>query len=62
MMRDTRCVRRGEEDELPVLGETRTAHRLDLLVQIIRLLLKIVPDQRQRVLKEEAAVYELVEE
>ena len=45
-----------------VLGETVTAHRLDLLVQIIRLLLKMVPDQRQRVLKEEAAVYELVEE
>jgi four helix bundle protein len=34
-----------------ILGETTTAHRLDLLAQIIRILLVIVPNQRGRHLK-----------
>jgi four helix bundle protein len=45
-----------------VLGETVTNHRLEWLAKIIRLLLKMVPDQRQRVLKEETVIYELPEE
>ncbi|GIK39821.1 MAG: four helix bundle protein [Chloroflexota bacterium] len=45
-----------------VLGETVTTHRLEWLAKIIRLLLKMVPDQRQRVLKEEPSIYELPEE
>jgi hypothetical protein len=40
------------------LGEAVTTHRLDLLAQIIRLLLKMVPDQRQRVLREEPLIYD----
>jgi four helix bundle protein len=40
-----------------ILGETVTAHRIDLLTQIIRLLLTIVPAQRRTTLKEESAVY-----
>jgi four helix bundle protein len=35
-----------------VLGEEVTVHRLDLLTQIIRLLLVMIPDQRGRVLRE----------
>jgi four helix bundle protein len=34
-------------------------HRLTLQTQIIRLLLKMVPDQRQRTLREEDALYEI---
>jgi len=41
-----------------VLGETVTQHRLQLLTQIIRLLLTMVPQQRQRVLREEIAPYQ----
>ncbi len=41
-----------------VLGEVATAPRLDLLTQIIRLLLVMVPDQRSLVTKEAAAIYE----
>jgi len=32
-------------------------HRIGLLTEIIRLLLKMVPDQRRNVLKEESAEY-----
>lgn len=45
-----------------VLGETVTTHRLEWLAKIIRLLLKMVPDQRQQILKEETVNYELPEE
>lgn len=41
-----------------VLGETVTQHRLQLLTQIIRLLLTMVPQQRQHVLREEIAPYQ----
>jgi four helix bundle protein len=34
-----------------ILGETATAHRLELLAQIIRMLLVMVPNQRGRHLK-----------
>jgi four helix bundle protein len=37
-----------------VLGEDVSAHRLDLLTQITRLLLVMIPDQRGRVLRESA--------
>ena len=40
-----------------VLGDAVTAHRLDLLAQIIRQLLVIVPAQRGRYLKEEPGIY-----
>jgi len=42
-----------------ILGEVATADRLDLMTQIIRLLLVMVPGQREQVLKEEATVYEV---
>ncbi len=41
-----------------VLGEGVVSHRLDLLKDIIRLLLTMVPQQRGRTLHEEAAVYD----
>lgn len=41
-----------------VLSQSVVSHRLDLLTQIIRLLLVMIPDQRGRVLREEPAVYE----
>jgi four helix bundle protein len=40
-----------------VLGEEVTNHRLDLLTQIIRLLLTMVPQQRGGVLHDESAPY-----
>jgi len=40
-----------------VLGSDRTDHRLRLLTQIIRLILKMIPDQRSSVLREEQATY-----
>jgi four helix bundle protein len=40
-----------------VLGETAVQHRMDLLAQVIRLLLTMVPQQRQRVLREDSATY-----
>jgi four helix bundle protein len=42
-----------------VLGETAVQHRMDLLAQVIRLLLTMVPQQRQRVLREESATYQV---
>lgn len=40
-----------------VLGEDVTRHRLDLLTQIIRLLLTMIPEQRGRTLREPPVVY-----
>ena len=40
-----------------VLGESVVAHRLNLLTQIARLLLVIIPDQRGQQMREEAAAY-----
>ena len=40
-----------------VLGESVVAHRLNLLTQIARLLLVIIPDQRGQQMREEAAHY-----
>lgn len=40
-----------------ILGEAVTAHRLDLLAQIIRLLLTMIPKQRHRTFKEENHLY-----
>jgi four helix bundle protein len=42
-----------------VLGETVTAHRLELMTKIIKLLM-VVPDQRRNYFKEETAVFEVV--
>ena len=41
-----------------VLGDAVTDHRLDLLTSIIRLLLKIIPDQRGQYMRESAEEYE----
>jgi four helix bundle protein len=43
-----------------VLGEAITAHRVNLITQITRLLLTYIPDQRHVTLKEEPAVYDVV--
>jgi four helix bundle protein len=40
-----------------VLEPPVTSHRLDLLSQIVRLLLVMIPDQRKRTLKEESPQY-----
>ena len=40
-----------------ILGEAVTAHRVNLVTQIARLLLTYIPDQRHVTLKEEAADY-----
>ena len=40
-----------------VLGESIANHRMELLSQIVRLLLTMVPDQRGDVLREPAAAY-----
>lgn len=44
-----------------ILGESVTAHRLDLMAQIIRMLLVMIPDQRGETLKEEAVAYGKIE-
>jgi hypothetical protein len=41
-----------------ILAEDVVTHRLQLLTQIIRLLLTMLPDQRGRTLREESAEYE----
>lgn len=41
-----------------VLGETITPHRLQLLTEIIRLLLTMVPQQRGRILREDSLSYD----
>lgn len=43
-----------------VLGEAVTAHRINLITQITRLLLTYIPDQRQVSLKEEPAMYDAI--
>ena len=40
-----------------VLGESVVAHRLNLLTQIARLLLVMIPDQQGQQMREEAAAY-----
>jgi four helix bundle protein len=40
-----------------VLGERVVGHRMSLLTQIIRLLLTMIPQQRQRTLREQPAAY-----
>lgn len=40
-----------------VLGESVANHRLDLMTQIIRMLLVMIPDQRGESLREEEAAY-----
>jgi len=40
-----------------ILGETVMQHRLDLLTEVIRLLLTMIPEQRGSVLREEDVVY-----
>jgi four helix bundle protein len=42
-----------------VLGQSVVDHRLDLLSQIIRLLLVMIPDQRGRTLREDSPQYEV---
>ena len=43
----------------PILGETVVHHRISLLTQVIRLLLTMIPDQRQITIREAEAVYEV---
>jgi four helix bundle protein len=43
----------------PVLGETVVRHRIGLLTQVIRLLLTLIPDQRQITIREQGVVYEV---
>ncbi len=43
----------------PLLGETVIQHRLELLTQIIRLILTMVPQQRGRTLRETSAPYHI---
>ena len=42
-----------------ILGPAVTAHRLSLLTQIIRLLLTMVPQQRQEILRETSHTYKM---
>ncbi len=44
-----------------VLGEVVAAHRIHLLTQIIKLLLKMIPDQRHVMLKEESTFYSIIQ-
>ncbi|MFN8489973.1 MAG: four helix bundle protein [Caldilineaceae bacterium] len=41
-----------------ILGPEVTQHRIELLTQIIRLLLKMIPNQRQQALKEDEIEYQ----
>ena len=43
-----------------ILGEAVTAHRVNLVTQITRLLLTYIPDQRHVTLKEESATYDAI--
>lgn len=45
-----------------ILGKSLTSHRLQLLTQVIRLLLTMVPQQRGRVLYENASDYDIKDE
>ncbi|HEY4690110.1 MAG TPA: four helix bundle protein [Anaerolineae bacterium] len=42
-----------------VLGEAIVEHRLQLLAEILRLLLTMIPDQRKHAIREESGVYEV---
>ena len=42
-----------------ILGDAVVRHRVSLLTQVIRLLLTMIPDQRQITIREEGAVYEV---
>ncbi|RLC69735.1 MAG: four helix bundle protein [Chloroflexi bacterium] len=43
-----------------ILGEDITQHRLQLLTEVIRLLLTMIPQQRGRVLREKSAPYQAI--
>jgi four helix bundle protein len=43
----------------PVLGEIVVRHRIGLLTQVIRLLLTMIPDQRQITIREDDVIYEV---
>jgi four helix bundle protein len=43
----------------PILGDVVVQHRVSLLTQIIRLLLTMIPDQRQITIREEGVVYQI---
>ena len=45
--------------ERHILGEEVTQHRMQLLTEVIRLLLTMVPQQRGRVLREESVPYQV---
>jgi four helix bundle protein len=45
-----------------ILGEKVVEHRINLLVQIIKLLLTMVPEERGKSLHEETAIYEVNED
>ena len=45
-----------------VLGQPVVDHRLDLLSQIIRLLLVMIPDQRGRTLREDSPEYQVADD
>ncbi|MCB0255681.1 MAG: four helix bundle protein [Anaerolineae bacterium] len=45
-----------------VLGDSVAQHRMNFMAQIIRLLLTMVPQQRGRTLREEVAIYQVVQE
>ncbi len=45
-----------------VLGDKVSNHRISFLTQIIRLLLTTIPQQRQRVLREEQPIYQVTSE
>lgn len=40
-----------------ILGDTVAQHRMDLITQVIRLLLTMIPQQRQGVMREESGAY-----
>jgi hypothetical protein len=44
----------------PILGETVVRHRVGLLTQVIRLLLTMIPDQRQITIREAEVAYEVI--
>jgi hypothetical protein len=44
------------------LGQLVVDHRLDLLSQIIRLFLVMIPDQRGRALREDAPEYQVADD
>jgi hypothetical protein len=43
----------------PILGDAVVRHRVSLLTQVIRLLLTMIPAQRQITIREEGAVYDV---